>query len=200
MSDIAINNPVIGGHDSGKTHQTQGNESIKKGNGVDVMALAYYYLIESATTASETALIQAKQLKANGLAQEQLNKEAAQLQWYYVPDIQVTHHSTIVKHTHWTWKFWKNGFHYTTYQRITWTTQKNQATVANDQAKNQQVSAERDYLTQKMSVLQQIASVNETNVNTISDESSQTMQESSQIMDIIQSLTFKALIRQQVQS
>ncbi len=200
MSNTAID-PSLGSQASKGAEAAQGKTAEHKGAPqVDVMALAYYYLVQAATTTSESALVQAKQTKANGLAQQALNKEAAALQWYYVPNLKSTKHKTYIPHTHWSWNPFKHGgFHYTTYQKVTWTTHKNQVTVTNDQSKNEQVAAERQTLTQKMGVLQQLASVSETHINTISDESTQTMQESSQLLQIIQSLTFQALLRRQPQ-
>lgn len=206
MSDIAIDSSVLESLAAEKAKEAARKEAAQAGGAPqgasqqDVMALAYYYLVQAATITSENALVQAKQTQANANAQQQLDNEAAQLKWYYVSNLKTTHHKTYIAHTHWHWKFWSHGFHYTTYQKVTWTTHKNQLTVTNQQTKNEQVAAERQFLTQKMGVLQQMASVGETHINSINDEASQSMQESSQILQIIQNLTFQALLRPKPQS
>jgi hypothetical protein len=200
MSQVAINQNV-----SQILAETKANEAASpkggKGNGApieNVMALAYYYLVQAASTTSESALVLAKQSQANYLAQEQLNNQSASLKWYSVPKLK--EHTKNVKITHYTWDFWKHKgyFKYTVYKKEH--IPLNQSKITNAQDKNQNVQAERQILTEKMGVLQQTASVNETQINTVSDESTQSMQESSQMTQIIQSLTFAALLRQQPQS
>ncbi|MCH9627031.1 MAG: hypothetical protein S4CHLAM2_06650 [Chlamydiales bacterium] len=190
MSGLETLNPVTQDTEVKKAHGVPDLSRSKKGDMVNVIALAYYYLIESATTSSESALVDAKQLRANGQAQQKLNSQEAGLKWNYVPKLQEDHHKTVYDHLHWN----GNTLYLKRYTHK-WTTVKNQGEVTNAEAKNQRVVAERQFLTQKMSVLQQSAKTAETHVNSVAGESTQTLQEGQKMMQMLESLTFKALIR-----
>lgn len=195
----------------------------------DVLALAYYYIVESATITSESALVQAKRIKANAEAQQQLDNYSAEMQWDSIPQaITKDKHFTVKSTSQWfncgpngnnNPTKWAEDHGYNHWKRISvtggngwakshvkfWNTKSeiytlNASKIQAAETKNEQVAAERQYLTQKMGVLQQMASVGETHINTISDEASQSMQESSQILKILQSLTFQALLRPKPQS
>lgn len=164
---------------------------------LDPLFIAYYLLMEATNVSSQAAIIHSKVLNRNALAQERLNNQAAQLQWYHLPKIVEHKHHKTIKHTHWTGSFWSHsGFEYTTYQKINWTTSPNATAVQEAQTKNQEVAAKRQILSEKLSVLQQLAQVGESGVDTITDEAMQTMQASSYILQVLETLTFKALLRQ----
>ncbi|MEZ5314868.1 MAG: DUF720 domain-containing protein [Chlamydiales bacterium] len=200
MSNLISDSAFVNKESLANIQSSQEDLKDKNAFQENVIALAYYYLVEAAMTSSESALIQAKQTKANGIAQKELNKEAAALPWYYVPDLKEDQHVEYVPvdRNFWDswWKVWDTHIHVRSWNKVTWVTHQNQLTVSNGQAKNQQVMAERQFLTQKMGVLQQSAYINETHINSINNESMQILQESSQINRILQSLTFKALLRQ----
>jgi hypothetical protein len=176
------------------THATQNGPP---NNSVDAIVLAFYYLMEASNATAQSAIVHSKQLNQNAVAQQNLNNKAAQLQWCYVPELQVDKHSLRKTNTHWTIEFWKHGgFEYVTYQTLKWTTNANGGLVNNAEAQNQQVIAERETIANRLNALQQNAQIGETNVNTFTDASMQTMQETQNVMQILQSLTFQALMRQ----
>lgn len=208
---------------------TQEREVTNGASQQDVLALAYYYIVESATITSESALVQAKRIKANAEAQQQLDNYSAELQWDSIPKaITKDEHFTVKSTSQWfncgpngnnNPTKWAKEHGYNHWKRVSitggngwakshvkfWNTKSeiytlNASKIQAAETKNEQVAAERQYLTQKMGVLQQMASVGETHINTISDEASQSMQESSQILKILQSLTFQALLRPKPQS
>lgn len=192
MSSPLVINPV-NEKDLEALQPTSGKEQ-EKASDFNVLALAYYYVVQMATTSSETAVAKAKQLNAIGKSEQQLNREAAALKWNYVPKEDCTKHNERIPHYHWTWDM-HNEVRYTTYTTKWITTHANAGQVSAAEEANQRVSADRAFFTQKLNVLQQIASVEEGHVNSIADESTQDMQQGSMILQIIQSLTFKALLR-----
>lgn len=212
MTNISSNQTpfLSGSSDVGKTQQTQRAEQKGNplGNGnIDVMALAYYYLVESASTSAESALVQAKRLRANAESQELLNEEAAQFKWNSIPKLASNHHKVVFSHVHWTWEFWKHdadlpipGFLYKTGFTKDFVTHPNEAVVQNVEAKNNQISAQKQFFTNQISSLQMEAQRSATTDNSISQEAAQTMQEGASLLQIVRDLTFKALIRQPVQN
>jgi len=171
------------------------------GGTIDPLVVAFYLLMEVANTTCQSAIIHSKQLASNAKAQQMLNNEAAQLQWYSVPKLDSTKHREVISDTtHFTWAFWKHdAFLYTTCKTKTFVTHKNQTQVDNAMAKNQRVAAQRQIISDRLTLLQQTAQVGETNVNTSVNESMQSMQEGTDLLHILLSLTFKALLRQQPQ-
>lgn len=168
--------------------------------GVDPLALAVYLLMEVSNTTAQCAMIHTKGLQQNALAQQDLDDQAAKMQWNGLPQLQINHHQhqTIAK-THWTWKFWQHSgmFLYVTFQKIaSFDTHPNEGLVDQAEAKNQQISGDRTAITQQLNVLQQRAQTGETNVSSFTDESMQAIQEESNLISILQTLTFKALLRQ----
>lgn len=165
-----------------------GHTKSKQGS-PDVLMLAYLYLVIAANCSADTALTKAKELKANGLEQQNLNNDISALKWVTVSEqkVQHNHHGTwVLPHwwSHWTYKTW-------------WTTQfLNKTQIAEQQSQNQQVFAERGAIQDQLTVLQQNASIGQTNVSTQTQESVQSMQESSSLLDMVQNLTFKALLHQ----
>lgn len=192
MSNPLIINPVS--QKNLEAPQPASGDEQKKASEFNVLALAYYYVVQMATTSTESAVVKAKQLNAIGKSEQALNREAAGLKWNYVPKEDCTKHKERIPHYHWTWDM-HNEVRYTTYTTKWLTTHANAGQVSAAEEANQQVTADRTAFTQKLNVLQQIASVEEGHVNSIADESSQDMQQGSMILQIVQSLTFKALLR-----
>ncbi len=176
--------------------------------GIDAMALAFLLLLEAASSSAKSAIIRSKQLSGNAKAQQRLDNEAAQLQWNYMPKPQIHNHTRRIatpsgKYTRWngkfwTAKFWEHGMHYH-YKKIRRPTIANQGQIDQAETKNQQVAEQRETISDKLKVLQQLAQVGETGVNSQVQDSLQSMQEGSNLMQILESLTFKALIRRPVQ-
>lgn len=202
MTENSIQNPPI-------EQRNQPMEPLKAGapasggqpqsfpQGIDPLFLAYYYLMEASNITSLCAVIHSKLLQSNALSQQRLDNQAARMQWYHIPKLIEHEHHKRIAHTHWHGSFWNHGFHYTTYKNVTWKTSPNAGAVNDAEAKNQQINADRQILSDKLNVLQQLAQVGETNVSTLTDESMQSMQEGSNLLTILASLTFKALLTQQ---
>lgn len=175
------------------------NNNQNKESTVDIAALVYMYLLDAVTINSHNAVVRAKQLQQNALSQEKMNASAAQLQWYNVPTADIVHQSFYITHHHTDFTM-KNGYPvqktWVTRQLIgTHTSFKNQVEVQQAEAKNQQVSLIRETITDRLVVLQQSAQIGESNVNSQSDKAMQAMQEGSQILDILKSLAFQAMMR-----
>lgn len=197
----------------GATHQAEGSGSQLPGNGVDPIVLAFFLLLDAATTSSNSAVIKSKQLKSNAIAQQRLDNEDARMHWYYIPKEKVkvvTYRFDVpnlpgmkAKYSTWDWKFWKGSFwdhgvHYG-YQKQRITKVENQVEIDQAQARNQQAALQRQKLADKMRLLQQYAAVEEGGVNLQIDESINFIQEGSNLMQVLESLTFKALLRKPVQ-
>lgn len=174
-----------------------------KGSGsdlVDPLILAFFLLLEASNTSTQSAIIHAKQLNQNAISQQRLNAKAATLRWYSLPIKKENRHSFKSWHGHWTWHWEKHHtFHYWTYKNVVWYTSPNGAIVDEMQTKNEAIAAERQLLADRLTVMQQQAQVGETGVNTINDEAMQTMQEGGNLIQILQSLTYHALLRHPVQ-
>lgn len=193
-------------------------ESKKSNNGhspsINVMAVIFMYLTKTSTILSDTAIIKAKQMRENSKNQIALNKQAAALSWTPVPKLNKK--EKVIGHK---WVFNIEGKKTTVYSKaaaylliatltatagvhfsvkevpIKQTTIENQAAVSRAQTANEEVAAKRKVLNQKMQVLQQQASIHETEINTISDESAQVGKAGSLFQTEINDLTFKALMR-----
>ncbi len=191
--------------------QSQGASGTDQGapspGSVDPLLLAFYYLLEASNTSDRSAMIHAKQLNQNAQSQQKLNAQLSALRRDSVPSLQSKHYTDYHwHHYHPGWSFTKlsqphTNPHYRIY--LPWeylacttrVTHPNQNAVDQAQAVNQELSVQRQMLSDKMTVLQQNAQVKESQVNSISDEAMQTSQEGSHLIQILQSLTFQALLR-----
>lgn len=170
----------------------------QQGIGPNLMEVIFALLVEEANITAANSEIRAKGLQKNALSQQRLEKEAEELQWNYIPKEQVRHR-TVVYHTKkWRWTWW-GKFHRPCWYRRTKVVKQtyvaNQGAIDAAQSKNQKVAALRQEISEQLSVDQQEAQVKETNLNSQLDIVTQILQESSQLMDILKSLTFKALLR-----
>ena len=170
--------------------QSQGASGADPGapspGSVDPLLLAFYYLLEASNTSDKTAMIHAKQLNQNAQSQQKLNAELSQLQRDSVPHLNTKHHTTYICHYY--FLFWW-------FTKKTWVTHSNQVAVDQAQAANQELSVQRQMLSDKMVTLEQDAKIVVSKVNSITDEAMQTEQEGSGLLQALQSLTFKALLR-----
>lgn len=177
--------------------------------GVDPIVLAFFYLLEAANTSAQTASIHAKEMSQNAQAQQQLNREAASLKWFSLPKPEYnnhtawTNHKTRVHKTIHGWTAnWGRTFTWrgtiTTWVTVkhTWKTIQNSGDIQNAQSNNQQIAADRQILSQRIAGLQNTAHIKETNINTTIDTSMQDIQEGQNLLQILEALTFKALMRQ----
>lgn len=175
---------------------TQGDGPFFPKGALDPLYLAYFYLLEATNITTESTLLHVKQLNQNAAAQQRLDNEAAALQWFYLPALQ-SHKKRVCVGTRTSWSLTANGQnevdkHYKVYK--TEVTHPNQTAVAQAQAQNQQVSAERQQMSQKLMVLQQNAQIGENYVNSISDEAANDRNMAANILHAIEDLTFKALM------
>lgn len=174
---------------------SQEKQAPNKKGSVDALLLAYFCLVDAATTSSESAEIRAKEMQGNAKAQQILNQEQANLHFNSIPAVQRTYHTTKVHVTNVYWTqgggFFETQHTYT--KRIAHTI--NNAQIMNAQAANTRIAAERQGLSDQMTVLQQGAQISATGINTVEDEAMQSIQEGSNLMQILESLTFKALLR-----
>ncbi len=163
-----------------------GRKSLSKGG--DVIALAFYLLLEASKTGTETALIHAKELNNNALSQENLNRQEEKLEFVDVPkeQVDVHHHVTHVEqnlptpdggciHKSWTYK---------------WTTKSypNANAVLIAESKNKQIMFERQKISQELTMKQQEANISEQQVYSIGQEARQTMQEGSTLNNLLRSM------------
>ena len=170
--------------------QSQGASGADQGGplpgSVDPLVLAFFMLLEASNTSDKSAMLHAKQLNQNAQDQQKLNAQLGAIERDSVPSLQTKHHTTYICHYY--FFFWY-------FTKKTWVTHPNQDAVDQAQAVNQQLSVQRQMLSDKMTVLQQNAQVKESQVNSISDEAMQTAQEGSSLLQTLQSLTFQALLR-----
>jgi hypothetical protein len=162
----------------------------------NAIAVVIYYMEDAASISAQGAMVRAKQLNQNGVAQQQLNDRAAKLQLFDVPQLQVDHHKQMKQNEH--TKMLGRGARmiYYTYKTIAeWDTNPNIGAVNNAEAQNQQVAGERQIISDRLSVLQQDAQTAATNINSLSDESMQSTQAATNLIQVLQDLTFKALLR-----
>ncbi len=167
----------------------------KETSPANYMALAFLYLVKASISTSETALIKAKQIGGNARAQAQLIKQENAMQFRTVPTLNnktITEHD---KHTNFGRVLHGKDPFYTTVKHIKPNNYVGVNTVNRAQAQNRQVDADRALLSQKIGILRQSGSVNETNINSINDDATQTMQEGTKLETILQSETFNALMR-----
>ncbi len=173
------------------------HEASSKG-GVDPLIIAYLCFLEAANTSSQTAQIHAKQLEQNAHDQQQLNYRLGELKLQSIPKQQIDKHYHLVPHRH-----LGPGSHpipFDTYSRTFWyQTVGNRGAIQQANAKNMQISAERQVICDQLNMSQQAAQIGEANVNSITDEGLQTIQQGSQLLGILENMTFSALLRPQVQ-
>ena len=173
--------------------QSQGASAPGQGTpstgGVDPLVLAFFYLLEASNTSDQSALLHAKQLGQNAAAQQKLNAEIENLKRDTVPALQNKYRTTYIWHYYFIfWYLTKETTH-------TIIGHPNQQAVNQAQMDNQETSVQRQMLTDKMAVLQQNAQVKESQINSITDEAMQTAQEGTGLLQMLQNLTYQALLR-----
>ena len=171
--------------------QSQGASGSDQGGmplpgSVDPLLLAFYYLLEASNTTDNTAMIHAKQLNQNAQSQQKLNADLSQLQRESVPHLQTKHHTTYICHYY---------FFFWWFTKKTWVTHPNQVAVDQAQAVNQELSVQRQMLSDKMATLEQDAKIVVGSVNSDTDEAQMTAQQGSQVLEALKTLTFNALMR-----
>jgi hypothetical protein len=173
--------------------QSQGASSPGQGmpssGSIDPLVLAFFFLLEASNTSDQSALLHAKQLGQNAAAQQKLNAEIEGLQRDTVPTLQNKYRTTYICHYYFFfWWFTKETTH-------TVIGHPNQQAVSQAQMDNQEMSVQRQMLTAKIADLQQNAQVTESEVNSITDEAMQTTQEGTGLLQMLQNLTYQALLR-----
>ncbi|NGX61929.1 MAG: hypothetical protein K940chlam9_01420 [Chlamydiae bacterium] len=194
MTDPVSLNPEISSLQAQKT-TTHDRGSPFIGNNVSPIMLAYLMLVEAASNTTESALLQSKELQANAASQQRLNKEQQHLQMQTVPKEKIDHHKD--KHSHWSWGLWQMGQWNAMVTNYTFRTSiPNLTKVKNAEARNQEISAQRSIISDRLLVTQQSAKIQMTEINTKSNTASEIMSETGALMNMVKSLTFKALMTQ----
>ena len=186
--------------------KAQGPEQTKekKGNPQMTMALVFIYLLQTAMTETDSAISKSKQMDALSSKELQANKEAEQLHFEDVrPDVKhyrTKGHVDITTRQIWQKSYWTKGsvsVHYVPGKKKTRI--ENKSAIAAAQGHNDEISAERSVIEEKMGVFQQEAQGDASAVNTIVQQSTTTMKEGSGLLDMVRSLTFKALLTRDIQ-
>lgn len=128
---------------------------------IDPLLLAYLEIFKSVQVVRETVTIQAKEVQANSIAQNHLIGEEALI------NFKTLSASAIEKMPQ----------------------EERNAYLQEINTKNQEISALRSNLGNKMTVLKQDAQVSETNISTGLNENQQTMSQGSSLMNMLVSLT-----------
>jgi len=165
IAEKIINSPNL--NDSihhGKIHSTEDKKDNNPYAGVDPLELAYLFIFDSVKTGRDSAQIQAKNIQNNALIQNNLIGEEAQLAFMTLRPDQL---------------FTANGG-----------AQKVAQTVLDDlQSHNQEISAVRGVMEDQLNVLRQNAQVSETNLNSNTDASQQSVQQGGSLMQMLTSLS-----------
>lgn len=140
----------------------QADDKKKKEQGpVDPLIVAYMQIFKSVQVNHETAGIQAKEIQANANAQNNLINEEAMINFSTVSQSEID----ALK------KSKRNTF----LQAIS--------------TQNQEISALRNDIEDKLTVMKQDAQVSETNVNTVMNENQQSISQGSSLLNMLGSLT-----------
>lgn len=196
MTQQGILNPIalesIGTASVGRPEK--GKDPAKHPN---AMMLAYLCLIEAENICTKTSMLKAKELANNASMQEKLNKESSQLHWAQIPSDKANHHEKTV--TYWTFSTTWLSFQ-DHKKQVHWTTYPNQDAIAQAEVKNQLQMAVLQENSNQLNVLEQSAKVGMTDASVEANKGIQALSEASNIMQIVESLTFQALLRHEPQS
>jgi len=149
-------------------------------SGADALLLAYYYILKSVQIDHETASIQAKEVQANAIAQNNLINEEAELKFNTFKKTDLFNKTLLME-------WWANGKHGKVY---TYKKKSNFKFILHEKSEqNEKISAERSVMEDKIGELKQSAQVKETNVNTVMNEDEQSVSQGSALMNMLVSLT-----------
>lgn len=160
------------------------------------MIIAYLALLDTENISTQSTMVKAKELASNAAKQEQLNREAAQLKWSEIPKEQVNWHEKTIAYWTTSWNIMSGFFHH---KKVWYPTYPNQNAIAQAEMNNQLEMTLRQQYSNSMTVLEQSAKVQTSEISTQADEGIQALKELTNIMLILQSLTFKALMRHEPQ-
>lgn len=181
-------------HQSG-IHEVENKKRGKKQQ-IDALLLAYMYIFQSVQIDHESAVIQAKRIENNALEQSQLIREEGAFQFetlkhsqlyqtfYFGSAAEAVMFEKMIPHTGWV-------IHKTPGGRIMAYIPKtiSSAVLGNMSSTNLYISAERSIMEDKLSVLRQGAQVGETNLNSVTDEDQQSVQQGAGLMQMLVNLT-----------
>lgn len=183
----AVKNESTSLNPSNKTTVGSGQPNL---NGLDPLELAYIYIFESVQLGHDTAQIQAKGLEVNAAAQNKMIAQEAALKFNTFQHSQLYHKKWgDVMWSKVNWKNWDGNWNDLprTYK---WERNNVKQSVLDSlQFKNQEISAVRGVLEDKLNVLKQNSSIGMTQLNTVSNESQQSLSEGSSLMQMLASLT-----------
>lgn len=155
----------------------------------NVMMMVFLLLLEAENISSHSAAIQAKDLENNAFAQQRLNAEAEKVQWNEIPKEGKVYRT--VRMTH-----WGPGGTYWTFKRVSVPgAYVNATAVAEAEMKNQELMSMREKISNELIVLQQNSKVDTVTVNDQIQLTIMTIRKGSYILQILDSLTFKMLLR-----
>lgn len=153
------------------------------------LASAYFSIVQCVGTLQTALRLQAKQLNANANAQIKENNEVANVKYYNVPKPQYSyylHYSLNDEYQFWHASFWcKTDVHWAK------GAEKNGAQVAIAEMANQQQSAIRQSIENKLTALQQTEQVSTTKVDTQTNFSVSAMEEATRFLSLLKQLTNK---------
>lgn len=149
--------------------------SVDPNSGIDPLVLAYLYIFDSVQTGRDTAQIQAKEIENNATQQNNLISEEAQQNFATLKWTQLFTKVLAIKNKHGTFK--------TVNKKVA------QKTLDVLGSHNQEISAIRSYLEDKLNVTNQYAQINETNLNDTMATSQQSVQQGGSLMQMLTSLT-----------
>lgn len=176
---------------AGTNHAKNTQEASNAGNGVsDALVYAYFLLVDSMNIQAASALTHAKALAANAYSQNRIISKQKQIDWKSLPKEQIQKHHkkhrtrtiySAIMHEH--IRPTKHKKHSPVKQVL------NQGQIDAVNMANEEANKLRQDLQGQLSLLQQNAQVGETMVSTVINQSVQTTQESSSILDMLKSLT-----------
>ncbi len=157
---------------------------------------AFMNLVEAVDVQSQSAVIKAKALSANACAQERLNDRLRSITWEDVPNAQC-HYTEHKEYGYRPGPPTPNGgcIVQKYVKADVWTHQTlNRASIDAANAANAQQNKLRADLQGQMNIMQQVAQVSETLVNSNVNEIERTTEEASSILDMLKALTNKILL------
>lgn len=196
MEDLAIKKVSSPSNDTPKEIKAADLEPKKEKSpfsGMDPLILAYMLIFDSVQTARQSAQIQAKDIQTNALQQNSIIDKEAQLNFQTLP-WSILHYQkkvqsangSIIEHV----TPWFGGWPATIRYSMKWFTKKAAATALQQfNTANQEVSAVRGVLEDKLTLLRQNSQVSETNLNSTSDEAQQSIQQGGGLMQMLVNLT-----------
>lgn len=174
-------------------HQRNEPFNINKGEnpypGIDPVELAFLMICDSVALNHATAQIQTKALQVNAQIQEQMIDQEGQLNFVMFKHSQLFHKKKWIEWSKFTHSWYQNNNGHMPYG-YKWTPQQvHQSALFQMEAQNQETSAQRGLLENKINVAKQNAQILETQENSTVDESEQSVSQGAGLLQMLVSLT-----------